>query len=208
MKLENPDFQPAFPAAHNPVLRPPMGRTGRVWIEHEEAAETVDLANTGYALMLRLLAHSYLVSRPLPGKGVGRGSVDGSDARGDFARRARDAFARRSRKPRLQRGHVVHCAARRGLLAAGASTRRFFAERLAEMAAAADKLAENGDPHVKNAARIIHGLSERAERGFAAAASTPPPASPTVEPSPGLAAARAPNPDPDRRCGKRSKVAT
>ncbi|HYQ28275.1 MAG TPA: ferritin-like domain-containing protein, partial [Polyangiaceae bacterium] len=70
LKADNPDFQPAFPAAHNPVLRPPMGRTGRVWIEHEEAAATVDLANTGYALMLRLLAHSYLVSRPLPEKAV------------------------------------------------------------------------------------------------------------------------------------------
>src|SRR6478609_448261 len=52
---ENPNFQPAFPAAHNPVLRPPMGRTGRVGIEDEDAAATVDLANTGYALMLRLL---------------------------------------------------------------------------------------------------------------------------------------------------------
>ena len=64
---KNPSFAPAFPAAVNPVLRRPM-TTGRVWIENEEAARTVDLANTGYALMLRLLAYSYLVPRPAPEK--------------------------------------------------------------------------------------------------------------------------------------------
>src|SRR5450432_1340922 len=68
LKAKNPNFEPAHPAAHNPVLRPPVGRTGRVWIEDEEAAETVDLANTGYALMLRLLAYSYLAPRPMPEK--------------------------------------------------------------------------------------------------------------------------------------------
>ena len=70
LTAENPDFRAAFPAAHNPVLRPPMRRVGRVWIEHEEAAATVDLANAGYALMLRLLAHSYLVPRPLAEKAL------------------------------------------------------------------------------------------------------------------------------------------
>src|SRR5207248_10611688 len=68
LKAANPNFEPAFPAAHNPVLRPPLGRAGRVWIENEEAAETVDLANAGYALMLRLLAFSYLTPRPAPEK--------------------------------------------------------------------------------------------------------------------------------------------
>ena len=59
LRRENPGFSPAFPAAVNPVLRPPVRDSGRVWIEDERAAKTVDLANTGYALMLRLLAYSY-----------------------------------------------------------------------------------------------------------------------------------------------------
>jgi hypothetical protein len=42
LKAENPGFVPAFPAAHNPVLRRPLRPEGRVWIEHELAAKTVD----------------------------------------------------------------------------------------------------------------------------------------------------------------------
>jgi hypothetical protein len=52
LKGANPSFQPAHPAAVNPVLRRPV-RTGvRVWLENEEAAATVDIANTAYMLML------------------------------------------------------------------------------------------------------------------------------------------------------------
>ena len=184
LKADNPDFQPAFPAAHNPVLRPPMGRTGRVWIEHEEAAATVDLANTGYALMLRLLAHSYLVSRPLPEKAV---AVDLSMG----LMRAVTLLAERATRlpagpgsPGCNAGMSFTALRDAASLPPGASTRRFFAERLAEMAAAADALAESGDSRVINAARIIHDLAERAQRDFAAAASIPPPAPSVSKPSP------------------------
>jgi CDGSH-type Zn-finger protein/uncharacterized Fe-S cluster protein YjdI len=173
LKQKNPDFQPAFPAAHNPVLRPPMGRTGRVWIENEEAAETVDLANTGYALMLRLLAHSYLVTRPMPEKAL---AVDLSMG----LMRAVTLLAERATRlpagpsnPGCNAGMSFTALRDSASLPPGASARRFFAERLAELAAAADALAENGDARVINAARIFHDLSGRADRGFAAA-STPP----------------------------------
>ncbi|HKO46182.1 MAG TPA: ferritin-like domain-containing protein [Polyangiaceae bacterium] len=182
LKAANPDFVPAFPAAHNPVLRPPMGRTGRVWIEHEEAAETVDLANTGYGLMLRLLAHSYLVSRPMPEKAL---AVDLSMG----LMRAVTLLAERAARlpagpsnPGCNAGMSFTALRDAASLPPGASTRRFFIERLTEMAKAADVLAQNGDQRVKNAARIIHELSERAQRGFAAAASIPPSA-PVTKPS-------------------------
>jgi len=178
LKAENPEFQPAFPAAHNPVLRPPMGRTGRVWIEHEEAAETVDLANTGYALMLRLLAHSYLVSRPMPEKAL---AVDLSMG----LMRAVTLLAERAARlpagpsnPDCNAGVSFTALRDSASLPPGTSARRFFVERLAEMAAAAKTLAENGDARVTSAARIIAELSERAERGFAASASLPPSAPP------------------------------
>jgi CDGSH-type Zn-finger protein/uncharacterized Fe-S cluster protein YjdI len=176
LKAENPDFQPAFPAAHNPVLRPPMGRTGRVWIEHEEAAKTVDLANTGYALMLRLLAHSYSVSRPMPEKAL---AVELSMG----LMRAVTLLAERAARlpagpesPGCNAGMSFTALRDAASLPPGASTRRFFSERLAEMAAAAEALAENGDQRVKGAARIMHELRSRADRGFAAVASIPPPA--------------------------------
>src|SRR5688572_12857631 len=63
-KAEDPSFCPAFPAAVNPVLRRPLRPEGRVHLEDERAARVVDLANAGYALMLRLLAHTYAVPRP------------------------------------------------------------------------------------------------------------------------------------------------
>ncbi|HEY0195364.1 MAG TPA: ferritin-like domain-containing protein, partial [Kofleriaceae bacterium] len=70
LRAANPAFEPAFPAAHNPVLRSPPRPQGKVWIEDETAAATVDVANTGYALMLRLLAHAYAVPRPAPDKAL------------------------------------------------------------------------------------------------------------------------------------------
>lgn len=174
LKAKNPRFEPAFPAAHNPVLRPPMGRTGRVWIEHEEAAETVDLANTGYALMLRMLAYSYLVSRPLPEKAL---AVDLSMG----LMRAFTLLAERAARlpagpsnPDCNAGVSFTALRDAAALPPGASTRRFFAERLAEMAVAVDALSRNGDARVIKAARIIHDLAERAERGFASVASLPP----------------------------------
>ena len=68
LKEANRSFQPAFPAAINPVLRRPPRPEGRVWIENEDAAQCVDLANAAYGLMLRLIAYSYVVPRPAPAK--------------------------------------------------------------------------------------------------------------------------------------------
>jgi len=184
LKAANPDFQPAFPAAHNPVLRPPMGRTGRVWLEDEEAAETVDLANTGYALMLRLLAYSYSVPRPTPEKSLAVDLATG-------LMRAVTLLAERAARlpagpsnPDCNAGMSFTALRDAASLPPGASTRRFFAERLAELALAADALAKNGDPRVIDAARIIAELAGRAERGFAAAASMPPSAPPETKPNP------------------------
>ena len=61
LRVANPAFAPAYPAATNPVLRRPPRPEGRVWIEGAEAVSTVDLANANYGLMLRLLAYAYAV---------------------------------------------------------------------------------------------------------------------------------------------------
>ena len=55
-------------AAHNPVLRVPPRPEGRVWIDNAHASSIVDLANAAYAVMLRLIAHSYSIVGPNPGK--------------------------------------------------------------------------------------------------------------------------------------------
>ena len=167
LKALNPDFQPAFPAAHNPVLRPPIASSKRVWIEHEEAAETVDLANTGYGLMLRLIAYSYLVPRPSSEKAL---AVDLSLG----LMRAVTLLAERAVRlpagpsnPECNAGMSFTALRDAASLPPGASARRFFGERLAELGAATNALAQNGDARVIGAARIISELATRASRGFA-----------------------------------------
>ena len=46
LRAANAAFQPAYPAATNPVLRPPIDPRGRVWIENEEAAAVVPEAGS------------------------------------------------------------------------------------------------------------------------------------------------------------------
>ena len=169
LEAENPNFNPAFPSAVNPVLRPPV-RANRVWLENEDAFATVDVANASYALMLRLLAYSYTVRRPAPEKGLAIDIAMGLMRAIIASRGARGAAARGAVEPGLQRRHVVHRASRCCADAAGRECQHFFTERLAELAAGAARLAECGDPRTVTAARMIGDLARRGARGFGSAA--------------------------------------
>lgn len=52
-------FVPGRPAARNPVMRQPPNPEGRVYIDHRESAQVLDLANAIYVHMLRFLTQSY-----------------------------------------------------------------------------------------------------------------------------------------------------
>ena len=54
-----PDFRPARPAAHNPVMRRPPNPDGRVWIDSEPAASLVDIGNAIYNHSVRCLAMAW-----------------------------------------------------------------------------------------------------------------------------------------------------
>lgn len=54
-----PDFEPAWPAAADPVMRKPLAGLERVWIQVEPAAGCLDLANALYAVQLQLLAQAF-----------------------------------------------------------------------------------------------------------------------------------------------------
>jgi CDGSH-type Zn-finger protein/uncharacterized Fe-S cluster protein YjdI len=164
---KNPGFSPAHPAAVNPLLRPPIRATGRIFLEDELAASTVDLANTAYALMLRLLAYSYQVPRPLPEKAL---AIDLS--RGLM----RVVTTLGERAATLPAGpSAPHCnagmsfTALRGSVAfpPGPGARRFFVERLDELLRAATVL--DAGPASDTLRRVLANLVERAERGFASA---------------------------------------
>jgi CDGSH-type Zn-finger protein/uncharacterized Fe-S cluster protein YjdI len=192
LKAQNPAFLPAFPAAVNPVLRPPMRPNGRIWIEDERAAKTVDLANTGYALMLRLLAYSYAVPRPSPEKAL---VVDLSLA----LMRAVTLLGERAARLPAGPSHP-HCHAGMSFTAlrdaaalpTGASAGRFVCERLNEMAAAAEALDADGDARTAGTRRILTELAQKAARGFANAAA--PHAEPAQAPRPAAPPPAAPPP--------------
>lgn len=190
LRRANPSFSPAFPVAENPVQRPPTRASGRVWIEDAQAAATVDVANTVYALMLRLLAHAYAVSRPSPEKAL---AIDLSLG----LMRAMTLLAERAARlpagpsnPDRNAGMSFAVLRDTAPLPPGPGARRFFTERLHEIAEAAGILAECGDARTVQASRYLSDLAQRAERDWLAAApatlvaATAIPAQPAETPTP------------------------
>ena len=59
MLADRPDFRPARPAAHNPVMRRPPNPDGRVWIDSEPASSLVDIGNAIYNHSVRCLAMAW-----------------------------------------------------------------------------------------------------------------------------------------------------
>src|SRR6202008_4846863 len=146
LKAANPAFEPAHPAAVNPVLRKPVRQGHRVWIEDEEAAETVDLANTAYMLMLRLISPSYLVPRRNPVKALCIDLALGlMRAMAPLAERAARLPAGPSNQD-CNAGMSFTAPRDAAPLPPGASAGKFFIERLHELSdGAAALLARSGD---------------------------------------------------------------
>lgn len=70
LEAANPDFAPAHPAAHDPVMRRPSDKVVRVWVTHPPAAELLDLGNALYAVTLALLQESYALATPHDRRGA------------------------------------------------------------------------------------------------------------------------------------------
>ena len=146
--------------------RRPVRSGSRIWIEDEEAARTVDVANAGYALMLRLLGYSYLVPRE---------DADKSLAVGLAIALMRAITPLAERAARLPAG-AANATCNAGMsftalrdaapLPPGASARRFFVERLAELSAAAATLATSGDARAAASARALALVASRAADRF------------------------------------------
>lgn len=167
LKQANPAFEPAYPAACNPVLRKPVRQGLRVWIEDDQAARTVDLANTAYMLMLRLISHSYLVPRPHPAKALCIDLALGlMRAMSPLAERAARLPAGPS-NPGCNAGMSFTALRDSAPLPPGASADRFFVERLRELADAVADLARNEDARVAKSAKIVAELAQRAATRFA-----------------------------------------
>jgi hypothetical protein len=162
LQAADPLFKPAFPGAHNPVLRPPPQASGRVWIEDEEAAETVDIANACYGMMLRLVAYSYAVPRPSPDKALALDlGISLMRAVALYGERAARLAAGPS-NPECNAGMSFTILRNASALPVGAGAPRFFAERFAELSVGAERLAQSGDARLVSGARQLAALRDRA----------------------------------------------
>jgi Ferritin-like len=184
----NPAFEPAHPAATNPVLRRPPRPEGRVWIEAEPAIATVDLANAGYGLMLRLLAHAYAVPAPHPDKALvvdlAIGLMRAVTPLGERAARLPAGPS----NPHCHAGMSFTTLRDSAPLAPGAGARRFFVERLAELATAAAAMEPKDDPRLAASTRLLAALAARARQRLDPDAPVPEiPKPPTTAPVPSIA---------------------
>ncbi len=173
LQRRNPSFEPAFPAATNPVQRAPIRSAGRVWIEDEVAAATVDVANTAYGLMIRLIGYAYAVPRPHPEKGLavdlGIGLMRAVTHLGERVARLPAGPS----NPGCNAGMSFVALRDAAPLVPGPAARRLFIERLRELADAAASLDPSGDERVATAARLLGDLAARAASGFQAVADLP-----------------------------------
>ena len=165
LRAANPDFAPAFPAAENPVLRRPVRAGARVWLENEDAARIVDLANACYALMLRLIAYSYVVGRSTEKCLAVDLAVGLMRAMTPLGERAARLPAGPS-NPGCHAGMSFTALRDAAPFPPGAAARRFFVERFKELADGAATLAPQNDRRIETARRCIADLERRARQGF------------------------------------------
>jgi CDGSH-type Zn-finger protein/uncharacterized Fe-S cluster protein YjdI len=170
----------------NPVLRRPPTPEGKVWIENPDAVATVDLANSCYQLMLRLLGYAYSVKRPHPEKGVAVDlAISLMHACSLLGERAARLVAANDRA--CHAGMSFTALRDAAPFAQGAAARAFFVERMEEFASAAQLIRRDCDPRAADAAKLLDDLSKRAANQFAevgqAAAPQPvPPPTPAFAP--------------------------
>jgi CDGSH-type Zn-finger protein/uncharacterized Fe-S cluster protein YjdI len=189
---QDPNFAPAFPAATNPVLRRPPRPEGRVWIEDVRAIATTDLANSLYGLMLRLLAYTYAVPAENPDKALALELAVGlMHALTPLAERAARLPAGPS-NPHCHAGVSFIALRDAASLPPGISARRFFRERLDDLAAGALRVRDPQDARTDIAASILSGLARKAASGFDLST----PAQPRTAP-PRAASAQTPPAAPD-----------
>lgn len=162
LKRKNPNFEPAHPAATNVVLRRPPNPEGRVWIQDEAAAEIVDVANASYQTMLRLMAYSYVIPSPHAEKGL---AVDlAVDLMKAMTLLGESAARRPSGSVSGCNAGVSFTALRdSGQFPRGDASRRFFIERMSELARGASKLNQT-DQRVARAAGLLKALAARARK--------------------------------------------
>jgi CDGSH-type Zn-finger protein/uncharacterized Fe-S cluster protein YjdI len=146
-----------------------------VWIEDPQAIATVDLANSAYQLMVRLLAYAYSLPGEDPFKAtaleLGIELMHALVPLGEHAARLPAGPA----NPECHAGVSFTALRDSAALPRGPAAEAFFADRLQEFAVAARALAEFGGARVAQAAALIEQLARRLPPAAATAAPAPAP---------------------------------
>ena len=149
MRERNPAFEPAHPAASDPVMRRPASGLERLWITAPRAVEMVDLGNALYGALLTLLAQLYEPAAPQ--KELAGAAIDlmhGLSRTG----RALARLPARVDAPGVNAGLTFAVPRARGARAELA----IIAERLDELAEVYEGVFNDGDNPVRNcAARLV-----------------------------------------------------
>jgi CDGSH-type Zn-finger protein/uncharacterized Fe-S cluster protein YjdI len=156
LRAANPAFEPAFPCAHNPVMRKPLDPHGRVYIDAPEAAHVLDLTNAVYIHLLRCLVQAY-----------GRGT-EGEAGKRLFCDIAIDlmfvldslgahlaTLAASESQPGVNAGMTFTTLRDLERLPLGTSERVLMAERLLDMAKHADRLFPSGHALHPTSAKLV-----------------------------------------------------
>lgn len=161
LKAKNPDFAPAFPGAHNPVLRRPPKPEGHVWIENEEAAQTVDVANAAYSLMLRTIAFAFTLPSPSADKSLAVDLAIGLMRAVAILGESAARLPAGPSNPNCNAGLSFTALRDAAALSDGSGARHFIAERFAEIADGAAALTM--DKRRQAAKQMLADLSGRAK---------------------------------------------
>ncbi|HLL52859.1 MAG TPA: ferritin-like domain-containing protein [Myxococcaceae bacterium] len=162
LKDEDPTFTPAWPAAHDPVMRKPADEKARVWVTEPQAAAHLDLANAIYGTMLSLLAQTFAAPLPPPELRVlMRASVELMEASAAVA----TALARLPASPDhpgVNAGMTFAVPRNASYRPARAKTRQLFIERVRELRDGADRVlqgetAEKARRRLGNALAMLEG---------------------------------------------------
>ncbi|HEY8572336.1 ferritin-like protein [Phenylobacterium sp.] len=139
LSAEAPAFQPAWPAAHDPVMRKPAEGLQRVWITQEPAASLVDLGNALYGFMLQVLSQTFACDDPDDQRRLMNVSVELMEG----CAAAATALARlpaSSEHPGVNAGLTFAVPRNLGFRPVGVARRQLFLERLVELREGAARL--------------------------------------------------------------------
>ncbi|HEX2560565.1 ferritin-like domain-containing protein [Phenylobacterium sp.] len=139
LSAADPDFEPAWPAAEDPVMRKPAAGLARVWVTAEPAAGLLDLGNALYGFMLQVLSQTFACEDRADQARLMKACVELMEACGA----AGSALARLPASPDhpgVTAGLTFASPRNLGFRPVGVKRRQLFLERVRELQAGAEAM--------------------------------------------------------------------